>query len=438
MASRSKQRSQERKVAATEVTKEPPPTFEELRLPLLGFSFYMLATGTLAMGLGQLLYFARLQHADVPPMLLGWILPLGQIMGLLGLVLGWRTTERAEKRLMAAGTLLWLSLFALAIERGAVQRALLGRSITLVVLVTEVAPWVGWAAVLGIVTLAVRTAARAVGGATWPMMLGLALVVAHAAELAWPALVPTRHAAETLFALRNSQIGALGLLLTAAGLYIVGRRLLPDDAVDKAKATGKKVTPRLAPTTSLLSDGAIMLAGVTFALCASVAAADPLGASASETAALAGNGGLALTAAVLFVALRRNEATRGRPARLALGSLLAMALYLGSLVVASRSPGPLTAGIANGLFALPAVLAAAALHATATAVTGRDARVLVQHHGRRRAAMVCVAAAMVLLVVGLFLGERQAELAFVLSVVSALTAFIGFARALVKGPPGLA
>ena len=438
MSSRSKQRSKDRKEAAILPPDERPPTFEDLQAPLLGFSFYLLATGTLAMGLGQVMWFALMRHLPVPPFLIGWVLPLGQAMGMLGLVLAWRVVKGSERRMMAAAALLWLGLFALAFERGQVQRALMGRSVMGASLAIDAGPWVGWATVLALVLVVYRGAGKQAGGPQWPAQLGLALVAAHAFELTWPILVPNQHDTGIFFVLRNSQIGAVGLLFFAAGLFITGRRLLPDDAADPAAT--RKVNQRdrpkiIAPSAGLLADSSVTLAGVTFALCASVAAAGALGSSPSETALLAGTGGFAFAAVVLFVALRREPQTAGRPARLALAAIFASVVYLGTLYTASHREGVLARQIADGAFALPAILSAAALYATANAEAGKDSRVRVQHHARRRVTAGCIAAAMTLLVIALLIGEGDAELW--LATLAALTAFVGFARALVVAPPGV-
>ena len=438
MSSRSKQRSKDRKEAAVVPPDERPPTFEELQQPLLGFSFYLLATGCLAMGLGQVMYFALLRHVDLPPFLIGWVLPLGQAMGMLGLVLGWRVVQGTDRRLMASGAILWLGLFALAFERAQVQHALMGKSVMLAVLSTEVAPWVGWAIVLGLLLVVLRGAGKRVGGPLWPAQLGLALVVAHSFELTWPTVVPNHHDLGIMFVLRNSQIGAIGLLLYAAGLFITGRRLLPEDAAEpaaKRKVNQRERPTIVVPTAGLLADLSVTLAGVTFALCASVAAAGLFGSSPTETALLAGTGGFALLAILLFVTLRRDPKTSGRPARLALGAVAASALYLATLFTAARSEGLLAHQVADGVFALPAILCAAALYATANAEAGKDSRVRVQHHARRRVTAAASASAMTLLVIGLLMGESDAS--FWLSTIASLAAFVGFARALVAAPPGV-
>ena len=213
---------------------------------------------------------------------------------------------------------------------------------------------------------------------------------------------------------------------------------MPEDAAESAakRKINQRDRPKIiAPIVGLLADTSVTLAGVTLALCASVAAAGPLGSSPSETALLAGTGGFAFAAVLLFVALRRDPKTSGRPTRLALGAVLASVLYLAVLYAAARSESVLAHRIADGVFALPAILAAAALYATANAEAGKDSRVRVQHHARRRVTAACTASAMTLLVIGLLMGEGDA--AFWLSTVAAFTAFFGFARALVVPPPGV-
>ena len=63
----------------------PPP-------PILGFAFYLLGTGCIALGLAELGTFAGNVHAIALAPLPAWSSVIGQAMLLLGLAIAWRAS----------------------------------------------------------------------------------------------------------------------------------------------------------------------------------------------------------------------------------------------------------------------------------------------------------------------------------------------------------
>lgn len=398
--------------------------------PLLGFAFYLLGTGCALLGLSQVLRFSMLHGVPVPSLLIRWGLPIGELMGLLGLVIAWRVTRTRHRRLIAVGATLWIVLFVLGIQRAQLRRTL-AHSLASLPLATEVAPWVGWATVLGLIAFVAHVAGRTFAVRTWATTLGAALVASHAVEVAWLVLMPARHGRTTMFAIPSMEIGGAGLLLFGGGLFASGRSILRGTEGARALPTGPRGrgaeawTPALRRGLPLLADTSVTVAGVTFALCVAVVAAHLLRSSPRDAAQLAGVGGTAVGACLLALGLYLLKVRDARPARFAMSALASVPVYLLGLYATWTTGGTFAIRLPDTLFALPGLLCASALYASATSLVAFDAgEVLAAFRARLRVAAALVASAVLALALGTYIDDAEGSL--VASVVAALLAAFAF------------
>lgn len=276
--------------------------------PILGFAFYLVGTGLVALGLSRLALFAETLHVKGLAPASWWGSVIGQAMVLLGLVVAWRATRgtsAAHRRMLGAAAALWLTLLVVDFQRLRLQDYLLAHA-PRAMMAPHAGPLVGRAIVLVVIALVVHASGRAFAPAprTWATTLGAVLVVADAWAETWP-IVTSMHlgvdSARLVYAAPSVLVGGVGLMVAGAGLWAAGRSLLRR-TVDAANA--EPLAPRSHPH-SLLADGVVAVAGLALAHAVSVVLAPWVGLSARDVSDTATLGGELLAWTLVVVALRR-------------------------------------------------------------------------------------------------------------------------------------
>ena len=364
--------------------------------PILGFAFYLLGTGCVAMGIAELVVFAQ----NALAVRLAWLASLpgsasviGQAMVLVGLAIAWRSTRGAQRRLAGVSATLALTLFVLELQRGPIVEYFVAHA-PRAVLASTSAGLVGRAIVLLVVALVVHRSGRAFASRTWATTLGATLVFADAFVGAW--LIVTdklgEHAGRLLYAAPSMVAGSLGLVLAGGGLYAAGATILRGITVDeylRAHRGAKSAEDEAAPTAAsgerrllllrglpLFVEGLIALAGLALVHAASVAVAARLGLSAHDVSDTVTLGGELVAWTVVSVAAYRMRSLLTR-SFLVSAVLAAIALDVTLRYVAwsrgvfSGVAGPsLPAQLLPFVAAARALLTIAALHAIASALDG--------------------------------------------------------------------
>ncbi|MDB5213219.1 MAG: hypothetical protein JWO86_1146 [Myxococcaceae bacterium] len=309
---------------------------------ILGFAFYVLGTGCVALAVAQLATFAENLHAIPFSPVSIWSFVVGEAMVLLGLAIGWRATKGYQRRLLGVAATLWLTLFVLEMQRERTVTYLLahapsalGGSIA--------ASFVGRAIVLCVVALVVHASGRAFAARTWATTLGATLVFADAWAGAWPVVTRVSFTGGTarLFHTTPSMLFAgIGLLVMSGGLYAAGRTILSGITTDEyRRAHPRRVDPSGDPAKDaspppdlgaglpLFADAAVAIAGLAIAHAVSLAASSKLGISMHDIDDTSTLGGELFAWTLMVVALRRMKPLTARAATLALlaaGALVAV------------------------------------------------------------------------------------------------------------------
>lgn len=362
--------------------------------PILGFAFYLLGTGCMAMGIAELAVFAQNAFAARVASLPGSASVIGQAMVLVGLAIAWRTTKGAQRRLLGASATLALTLFVLEVQRGPIVEYLVAHAPRSVLASTS-AGLLGRAIVLLVVAVVVHGSGRAFAARTWATTLGATLLFADAFVGAWLIVTQTKlgeHGGRLFYASPSLIVGGVGLLVAGGGLYSAGATILrgitideylrahrgAKSAEDDGVSTAASADRRLLLLRGLppFVEGLIALAGLALAHAASVAVAARLGLSAHDVSDTATLGGELVAWSVVFVAAHRMRALMKRS--FLVGAVLAaivldltLRYLLWSRGVFSGVPGrSLPAEVLPFVAGARALLTVAALHAVASALDG--------------------------------------------------------------------
>jgi len=336
--------------------------------PILGFAFYVLGTGCVALGVAQLGIFAENIHAVTVAPLPSWAFVIGQAMVLVGLVIAWRATKGTVRRLLGVAATLWLTLFVVEMQQGRFADYLVAHAPRALFAGTT-ASLVGRAIVLLVVAVAAYGSGRAVASLTWATTLGATLVFADAWAGAWPIVTRASFghtAARLLYATPTMVAAGAGLLLAGGGLYATGRAILRGVTMGDRMAARDGGLP-------LFTDGTTAVAGLALAHAASVAVAPHLGLSMHDVSDTTTLGGELVAWTVVVVALRRMRPLTKQALGFALAVLVAHGLEaLLRYVVWSRglfSPSrgaTLASGLLPFVAGIRVLLAIRALRAAAT------------------------------------------------------------------------
>ena len=312
---------------------------------ILGFAFYVLGTGCVALGVAQLGIFAGNLHAIALAPLPSWALLLGQGMVLVGLAIAWRATNGALRRLLGVAATLWLTLLVFEMQQGRFTDALSSHasdaSASRALFAPTTASLVGRAIVLVVVAVAAHASGRALPSrsrtwATWATTLGAVLVFADAWAGAWP--VVTRpsfgHTASRLLSTTPTMLTAgAGLLLAAGGLYATGRAILrraegagEEEREREEEGEGEEggVEPAAPRGFSLYREGVTAAAGLALAHAVAVAVSTHVGLSMHDVSDTATLGGELLAWSAIVVALRRMRPSTKRALGFAVAVLVAV------------------------------------------------------------------------------------------------------------------
>ena len=265
--------------------------------PILGFAFYLLGTGCLALGVAALSAFAGNVHAIALAPLPAWAFVIGEAMVALGLVVAWRAARSASRRLLGVAAILWVTLFVVEIQQGRSTAMLAAPASSHTLFASTTASLVGRALVLLVVAVVAHSTGRAIASRTWTTTLGATLVFADAWAAAWPVVTRASfgHSAARLVYVTPTMLTAgVGFLLVAVGLYATGRVILAR-ATGDASSSPPESTASTASTASarpmLTVDAMTAIAGLAFAHALSVAISTHLHLSkldVSDTATLGG------------------------------------------------------------------------------------------------------------------------------------------------------
>lgn len=358
--------------------------------PIFGFGLYVMGTGALIMGLLQVCLFGLFHHLTWTflGVAIRWGMPVGQLMVALGLGITWRTSKGASRRLLSVAGALWATLFVLDFERAQV-RAMLMEKLPRAWNATYVAMWAGWTLALALVAVVVFRGGRAFASRTWPTLLGVTLMTAHAFEQAWPMVVPLR---ESFFVASSAGatglviLGALGLVAFAGGLYAAGRTILRGVTVEEYARSGAGAarrkdeedreseegedTPARAMERGLplFVDASVALTGIATALAAAITFSGFLAIPARDLADTSVMGGVLVSAALLALALRRMRPAASRAFLLATLALLAQSACAALLAAAWMQPSPFAYDVLRDVHVVPLLLVAAAWWSAAGAV----------------------------------------------------------------------
>jgi len=368
--------------------------------PILGFAFYVLATGCVALGIAQLATFIeKARVAEVAP-LPWWSLLVGEAMVLTGLVIAWRAAKGTSRRLLAVAAALWATLFVLQMQSERVAGYMVGRTPG-ALFMTTTASSVGRAIVLLLVAVVVHRSGRAFATRTWTATAGALLVFADAWVAAWPLV--TRSGIRTsigvvTYASPSMVAGGVGALLVAGGLYAAGRAVLGGASVVAPEAEG------LRGALPLFVEGIIAVAALALAHAACVAAASHVGLSAYDVSETTTIGGELLAWVVLAIALRRMGPQTSQAFRLLLavcGALvleIALRYALWSRGVVSGVGSAPIADAASLVAGLRILLSIRALHFAVVGLAGlpeRPAGARTALRGRARVATNLLGASLV-------------------------------------------
>ena len=275
--------------------------------PILGFAFYVVGTGCLALGLAELGTFTGNVHAIALAPLPAWAFAIGQAMVLLGLAIAWRATHGASRRLLGVAATLWLTLFVVELQEGRFTAYLAAPASSRVLFASTTASLVGRAIVLLVVAVVAHRTGRAFASRTWMTTLGATLVFADAWAGAWAVVTRASfgHDAARLVYVTPTMIAAgAGLLLAACGLYATGRAMLAGAADDPENARAARSAATFAPP--ILSIEAIAaIAGLALAHAVAVAIATHVSISKRDVSDTATLGGELAAWIALVVSLRR-------------------------------------------------------------------------------------------------------------------------------------
>ena len=298
--------------------------------PILGFAFYLLGTGFVALSLAELGTFAGNLHAIEIAPLPAWAFVIGQGMVLLGLAVAWRATRGASRRLLGVAATLWLTLFVVEVQQGRFTAWLASTASSRILFAPTTASLVGRAIVILVIAVVVHSTARALPGTaasrSWTTTLGATLVFADAWAGAWPVVTRASfgHSATRLVYATPTMLGAgAGLLLAAAGLYATGRTILAraeDHASPASSAPPEPSEHSAFAVPRLTVEAMTAVAGLALAHALSVAISTHLHLSkldVSDTATLGGE----IAAWIALCVSLRSRSSRGF-ALAVLGSLV--------------------------------------------------------------------------------------------------------------------
>jgi len=275
----------------------PPP-------PILGFAFYLLGTGCIALGLAELGTFAGNVHAIALAPLPAWSSVIGQAMLLLGLAIAWRATRGTSRRLLGVAATLWLTLFVVELQQGRFTAYLAAHASSRMLFASTTASLVGRALVLLVVAVVAHATGRSFASRTWTTTLGATLVFADAWAGAWPVVTRASfgHSAARLVYATPTMISAgAGFLLAGGGLYATGRAMLA------RAADGPERAPSAFAPPVLTVEAMTAIAGLAFAHALSVAMSTHLSLSTLDVSDTATLGGEIAAWIAVCVSLRRME-----------------------------------------------------------------------------------------------------------------------------------
>jgi hypothetical protein len=304
----------------------PPRSADSTPPPILGFAFYLLGTGCVALGLAALGIFAGNVHAIDAAPLPAWAFLIGQGMVLLGLAVAWRASRGASRRMLGVAATLWLTLLVVDVQQGRFTAYVAALASSRIPFASTTSSLVGRAIVLLVVAVAAHATGRAFASRTsrtWMTTLGATLVFADAWAGAWPVVTRASfgHSALRLVYTTPTMIGGgAGWFLAGGGLYLVGRATLRGG--ERAPATSSVASISYV---RLYVEATIAVAGLAFVHAVSVAISTHVGLSTHDVSDTSTLGGEIVAWAAMVVALRGM-----RPfTRSALGFALAVLGVLG-------------------------------------------------------------------------------------------------------------